>query len=1116
MASRFVLNSGVGTADDDEIDDYASAVEEQGAMPYSFFQSADPALRSAYSFGDPRGGTYPEPPTPKGPTTIGGVDSRIIYDAVGAANEEEEDDRDDALEDPMILDKAALDTNDPRRDPDYDSSDQETAGSPGASSSSDGFGDDLDMAIGGRGRPRGRPRGSRGVGRARGSRGRPRGRGRGRGRGARDSAIHTRDNPPPRVIRRTRKAADPGAEFKKLNAKMTSAWIAQDYDNALHWGLEAVKVNPDVFELHGTIAEILIKQGRKEDAIGALITGVHASKNSENWWYVVNRLEELEDSGVSDVRTKLMYCYTAIIRLKGDDYQARKMRMRGYMEQGLLVRAKNDAQKCLQTDPGDIEVLKNLAEISASLDKPEQAAPFFKSFIEKCVKDEHPEDTHLTWETVNWYIDTLIEAKNYEEALEELNTVSRWLLGRSHEKYWDALDDDREWDIDDEPRRVGIPEFQNEMTIPETYGEGLPIELRVKLGIIRLGLGEQYLDEALHHFQYLQPDDESAAVDYADLLHEAGNALRASGRYEEALRFYKPLTNLDSELVEFPFYFDLAIAYYGLGRTKEMTECMEHVKQTANGRDPRYQIGLAKLYKAMGREDLMWKLIVVLKRAGKRPIVRSAGLPLERPVSLKTVVDEDMEEEDEEEAQEGAETPETPPIDASVYETVEKDGVAIAPRRKSTTRGVYKPRNKHKFNEEEEILKDSIAKSIYAEIRFLSPAVKASDPQATKQYLQLCSELFEDFRQQKAFFPIDRFVPFSGFKRARQVRIPDASSLLENPSVEFEIPTDYRTIDFDAWVDLLNCYAIELAKARDSKACWTVLETAEDANIALQSDDRTRLVKVTGLACALVLGEDKRLCERGRWFIKTYPFQTDAFRLYSILNRACRGTLTWYNAGPEQKFLLRQIKIMDFSLLSDEQRKTLHEQGFSVDREAASKNEGNPFGIEQHDPALLALYGHVMLVGASYGNALAYYFRAFAMVPEDPVLCLSISAAYVGLAFKRQTAERQYMVQQGLSFLQKYYEIRTRDGVAIHEQEAEFNMALMWHKLGLLHLALERYERVLALSEKVRQERWENLAEERGVEDFAVDAAFAMRTILAVGGDVDRARRITEKWLVLE
>jgi len=156
-----------------------------------------------------------------------------------------------------------------------------------------------------------------------------------------------------------------------------------------------------------------------------------------------------------------------------------------------------------------------------------------------------------------------------------------------------------------------------------------------------------------------------------------------------------------------------------------------------------------------------------------------------------------------------------------------------------------------------------------------------------------------------------------------------------------------------------------------------------------------------------------------------------------------------------------------------------------------------------------------MLVAGSYANALVYYFRAYALVPNDVVLNLYIAVAYVGIAFKRQTYERQYMIQQGLSFLQKYYELRTKDGIAIHMQEAEFNMALMWHKVGVLHLALKCYEKVLELSERVQMEGRKDLIDDEVVEDFAVDAAFAIQTILALGGDFEGARRICEKWLVI-
>ena len=69
---------------------------------------------------------------------------------------------------------------------------------------------------------------------------------------------------------------------------------------------------------------------------------------------------------------------------------------------------------------------------------------------------------------------------------------------------------------------------------------------------------------------------------------------------------------------------------------------------------------------------------------------------------------------------------------------------------------------------------------------------------------------------------------------------------------------------------------------------------------------------------------------------------------------------------------------------------------------------------------------------------------------------------------KRQTNNRHYEVQQGLSFLYRYYDIRTSSGVPIETQEAEYNVARMWHVLGLTYLAIPAYDKVLALSEKVQ------------------------------------------------
>ena len=1105
--------------DDEDYDSDPSRPQTPTIHPYPIFHTTDPALRFAYSFGDPRGGTYPEPPTPHGPPPGFRALEVSHSDEEAAESDDDDDDAEDYLGDPMILDGALLDVNDARRDPDYRRSDESEGSGPETETESKDSREALEVMsdeepIGGRGRPRGRPRGSRGRGRGRG---RPRGRGRGRGRGGAGegrAGAYSRDNPPPQVFKRVRKRAEPSAEFKQLNAKVTQAWIKQDYDTALHYGLQAVKLNPDVFELHGTIAEILIKQGRKEDAIGALYTGVHASKKPENWWYVANRLDELGDDS-KETRDKMMYCYTTILKLNGDDLQARKLRMKGYREEGLLARARNDAKRLLQADPADFEVLRHLAELSAGLDEPEEAAPYFRTFIEKCMEDQRPGDTHLTWESLNWFIDTLLEAKEYEDALRRLNTVSRWLLGRSDETYWDDMPDDREWDPNDEPRRVQVPQyFSGNMDI-EKYGEALPMELRVKLGIIRLGLGKEHLEEALHHLEFLESEDEAGVLDYADLFRDAGDALQEAGHYELALRFYEPLKDKNLNLEDSSFFFDLALCYHALGRKEELSKCFEAVKRTTNGRDPHYQLGLARLYRAMGREDLMWQLIRVLKKAGKKEMVKRAGLPMTRPESLGAVADE-MDDEDEQ--SEGDETPVRRGAGGSASKAAEyeDDELAIPFRKAMAARGPYRRRRRAKLSEQEEAEKDYVAGEIYAQIQALSEDVAKEDPEAIEQWIQHCSDLFDDFKSQSVFFVPEKYIPFQGFKRTKQIRIPDVSTLLDNPSIEFEIPTDYRTIHFDDWVDLLMAYAIQLAKLWRPEQCWEVIDVAEDANIFVQDEERFRVIKTAGLTCALILSDDKRLCERCRWFIKTYPYQSDVYRLYSIVNRCCKGPLTWYNAGPEQKFLLRQIKMMDFALLDDEQRtKFKWADGEVVKWTKSGNTDGNPHGITEHDAALLGLYGHVMLVAGSYANALVYYFRAYALVPNDVVLNLYIAVAYVGIAFKRQTYERQYMIQQGLSFLQKYYELRTKDGIAIHMQEAEFNMALMWHKVGVLHLALKCYEKVLELSERVQMEGRKDLIDDEVVEDFAVDAAFAIQTILALGGDFEGARRICEKWLVI-
>jgi general transcription factor 3C polypeptide 3 (transcription factor C subunit 4) len=177
-------------------------------------------------------------------------------------------------------------------------------------------------------------------------------------------------------------------------------------------------------------------------------------------------------------------------------------------------------------------------------------------------------------------------------------------------------------------------------------------------------------------------------------------------------------------------------------------------------------------------------------------------------------------------------------------------------------------------------------------------------------------------------------------------------------------------------------------------------------------------------------------------------------------------------------------------------------------------------GNEVNANALL-IYGHMVAVANHSFTSLPYYFRTLAMYPDDICVNLSIATMWVQNSMKRQTENRHFGIMQGLAFLYRYYELRTASGRACDCQEAEYNVARMWHNLGLIHLAMPAYEKVLELSGQVQEEWLANRASlgsesvDDDAEDFAKEAAFALQSIYALDRNDEAANAITEEWLVI-
>ncbi|KAF2087223.1 hypothetical protein K490DRAFT_42833 [Saccharata proteae CBS 121410] len=958
--------------------------------------------------------------------------------------------------------------NGPSLDPDYSSSEAEASRQ--EESAEDSESEYQSDEEGQRGAKRGR---GRGRGRGRASRGRAagRGRGRGRGRGARTATEEGTRKP-----RKPRKAKEPGAEYKKLQGLAMQAYMDKRPDEAVEYASQAIQEDPFQFAAYNLMSQLMHDKGHIEESLDMLCAGALNQKSEKAWFDIADRIVALPDL---DERGRLEWahkCYSQIIRLNPTNYEARRRRLEYQIRYDRHGQAKAELEYILKLSghEHDVDIIQKLAEVCNATQEPQRVLKYYERAWNYHTKDVDREESDFDWNVLNSYLEILMTMKCYDEALSRLSTGGRWILGREEETYWDDLEDDREWDVD-EDRRIEIEEYQPDRFDGESYGAGLPLDIRAKLGLIRLAMGEEHRDEALAHFDLFEPEDtsEDAVVkEYSDTFGEIADALTSSGNHEEALRFYRALVGIP-KVEQIPVLISIAACYCSLQQLENANLWIEKAIEVA-GENHSLLAKVARFFQDWNMTDRSQKLADEIVRKGGIAAVRKAGVKKPRPSGrLRSVLGLD-------------------------------DG---------------------KFEEAQ--ARHKLMKDLYNELQILQTDADAGDEEAELAYMNAANELVDEFRSMGVFYPRHektKQTEFNGYggrgggwTNATAVYV---ATLSEHPTELLargeKVPDEFHGIPFDEWVDIFSQYALLLARRANNARCWNVIQGALAANVFYHHSKRENRLHVCWLACALLLRDDEQLCSACRYFMKERPYTNDVYRLYALLNRYVIGNGTTFREGPSQKFALRIIKAMDFALLSAEQRKKYK----FADGEVAiwsRREDGNPEKLTEMNVALLVMYGHVLSIGGTYINALNYYFRAFALAPDDALLNLSIATSFVMQSFKRQSENRQYQIQQGLRFLYRYYKLRSKDNIAILVQEAEFNVARLWHSLGLIHLALPHYERVLALSERVQAEG-HKVCGENGLgkaEDFAVEAAFAMQTYLAMSDNFSAAREITEKWMVL-
>lgn len=301
------------------------------------------------------------------------------------------------------------------------------------------------------------------------------------------------------IKRGPRKALDPGPEFKMFHSEATSAFIDGDYDRAHEFVNQAIQINPEMFPAHSLLSEIWLAKGDNARALQALWNGAHTRPKDPTVWMKVARLL-LERAGESraSALNDVIYCYSRIVDIQPGNYNVRFQRAALYRELGHNGKAASEYERILNDKPYSTRALRHIAEIFIDLNDVDRAITHWSKSVNHFLSLDPDRVRDFSWSDINIYAELFGYVSRPREGLYHLKTLSRWILGRKDDIMWaDFEDDDREWDSQDSPRRIKTDGYIPGHWPRDSYGLGLPLELRVKMGMFRLKMGHNHHGEAM-------------------------------------------------------------------------------------------------------------------------------------------------------------------------------------------------------------------------------------------------------------------------------------------------------------------------------------------------------------------------------------------------------------------------------------------------------------------------------------------------------------------------------------------------------------------------------------------------------------------------------------------
>lgn len=574
-------------------------------------------------------------------------------------------------------------------------------------------------------------------------------------------ANHKRKPPTrgPRTIKRRRKGKtlEPTADIKYRLSLASEAFMRRDFDHAYEILSEIIRINAETYDAWMMLSSIYQERSQMPEAIMAMCFAAHLHPSDFHGWMTVAQFA-LNDTTPGERERNLevaQLCYSAAIKANRKSLKARIGKANCALEAGRSGIAAGEYVKVLKQRPYNLGVLRNLAEAAFDTRSAKKYIEQARSFYEQAIAHVRAGGQHLRgtfmWSDVIIYVEMCAFLEMYTEAALALRSLSRLLIGRQEETYWDHyVNDDREWD-QEEDRRREIPEYSPNRYPYESYGPALPLDLRAKLAIYRLKLGQE--EEATRHLQWLPATEgqENFVIhgcfeDSPFVIKELADQLFETRRITTALDFYNFYGRLngtfDSETLV-----QLGKCYLEMQDQATAEEMfIKAIEEDDDNIDARYE--LAQMYEIAQEHEEAF-------------LLANEALQLQHDQRQD---DEDKDYEDEEPA-------------------VIKERKKRNFRKKyQRTKGTKATKTKTKVDRpkrvrrqyvrrmaskaKRELYEHNVTESFrnkYQRVQDLRESMASGNKEVQDEWMAAAQDLVDDFRSFKEFYPWDKYLTFMGY-----------------------------------------------------------------------------------------------------------------------------------------------------------------------------------------------------------------------------------------------------------------------------------------------------------------------------------------------------------------